>query len=95
VVAVTDAAVATSGTYERGMHVFDPHTFLPATDLASVTVVGPDLTFADAYATAGLARGRTAPEWLSSLAGHEASVIDANGYVWSTPGFPAVDIAAP
>jgi thiamine biosynthesis lipoprotein len=93
VVAVTDAAVATSGTYERGLHVFDPHTFLPADALASVTVVGPDLTFADAYATAALARGLAAPAWLSSLSGHEAYVVDAGGHVWSTPGFPALPVA--
>lgn len=90
VVVVTDAAVATSGSYERGLHVFDPHTFLPADALASVTVVGPDLTVADAYATAALAMGLAAPGWLSTLAGHEAFVIDAGGMAWSTPGFPAL-----
>ena len=90
IVAVTDGAVATSGTAERGLHVFDPHTFLPADELASVTVVGPDLTFADAYATAALARGRAAPAWLAALAGHEAYVVDAGGHAWSTPGFPSV-----
>lgn len=91
VVAVNDGAVATSGTYERGFHVFDPHTFLPADQLASVTIVGPDLTFADAYATAGLARGWSAPDWLSTLAarGYEAYVVDHDGHAWSTPGFPA------
>ncbi len=94
VVAVTDAAVATSGTYARGLHVFDPHTFQPAAALASVTVVGPDLTFADAYATAALARGLAAPAWLSSLPGHEAYVVDAGGHGWSTPGFPAAGLHA-
>ena len=43
VIAVTDAAVATSGTYERGRHIVDPHTGRPATDALSVTIVGPDL----------------------------------------------------
>jgi thiamine biosynthesis lipoprotein len=90
VAVVSDAGVATSGTYERGLHVFDPHTFLPADELASVTVVGPDLTLADAYATAALARGLGAPAWLSTLAGHEAYVVDAGGHAWSTPGFPAL-----
>jgi thiamine biosynthesis lipoprotein len=89
VVAVNDAAVATSGTYERGLHVFDPHTFRPADELASVTVVGPDLTFADAYATAALARGRSAPAWLSTLTGYEAYVVDVGGFAWCTSGFPA------
>jgi thiamine biosynthesis lipoprotein len=94
VVSVTDAAVATSGTYERGLHVFDPHTFRPADALASVTVVGPDLTFADAYATAALARGLAAPAWLETLSGHEAYLVDTAGNAWWTSGFAAVAAAA-
>jgi FAD:protein FMN transferase len=41
VVAGRDFAVATSGVAERGPHILNPHTGQPATDLASVTVVGP------------------------------------------------------
>jgi thiamine biosynthesis lipoprotein len=82
-----DAAVATSGTAERGMHVFDPHTGRPASALASVTVVGPDLTYTDAYATAALAMGPGAPAWLDTLADHEAYVVDAGGGAWWTAGF--------
>src|SRR4051812_15786450 len=57
VVEVADGAVATSGTAERGHHVVNPRTGAPATELAAVTVVGPELTWADVYATAALARG--------------------------------------
>lgn len=94
VVPLTDAAVATSGTYERGLHVFDPHTGAAAAELSSVTVVGPDLALADAYATAALARGLDAPAWLLTLAGHEAYLVDATGHVWSTPGFPPSSVPA-
>jgi thiamine biosynthesis lipoprotein len=80
-------AVATSGTYERGLHVIDPHRGLPATDLAAVTVVGPELVRADAYATAALAMGVDAPDWLGGLDDHEALVVDASGRGWETPGF--------
>ncbi len=52
-----EGAVATSGTYERGHHILNPYTGAPATELVSVTIVGPDLTEADAYATAALAMG--------------------------------------
>jgi thiamine biosynthesis lipoprotein len=83
-----ELAVATSGTAERGLHVFDPHRGRAATDLASVTVVGPDLTMADSYATAALAMGLDAPLWLTHLADHEAFLIDAGGHVWWTAGFP-------
>ena len=36
-----DIAVATSGTAERGAHIVNPRTGRPATELASVTVIGP------------------------------------------------------
>jgi thiamine biosynthesis lipoprotein len=87
IVAVGDGAVATSGTAERGLHVFDPHTGAPADDLASITVVGPDLARADAYATAALAMGLEAPGWLRGLGGFDAFVVDRYGYAWETPGF--------
>jgi hypothetical protein len=41
VVGLTGGAVATSGTAERGLHVFNPHTGRPAAELASVTISGP------------------------------------------------------
>ncbi len=84
---LSDGAVATSGTYERGCHVIDPHRRRPATDLAAVTVIGAELTMTDAYATAALAMGTAAPRWLQGLAGHEAMVIDTEGSGWETAGF--------
>jgi FAD:protein FMN transferase len=87
VVAGTDLAVATSGTAERGLHVIDPFTGRPAAALASVTLVGPELTLTDAYATAALAMGLDAPCWLNSLPDHDAYVIDSGGHVWWTSGF--------
>lgn len=53
-----DLGVATSGAYERGAHIVDPHTGRPGAGLSSVTVTGPDLALADAYATAIYAAGR-------------------------------------
>lgn len=66
---VEGCAVATSGNYERGEHVLDPRSGRPASGLGSATVVGPDLTFADAYATAALAMGWQALRWADRLAG--------------------------
>jgi thiamine biosynthesis lipoprotein len=93
VVAGRDLAVATSGTAERGHHVIDPLTGRAADSLASVTLVGPELTLTDAYATAALAMGLDAPSWLAGLAGYEAYVIDAGGHVWWTDGFPGYALA--
>lgn len=92
VVPVRDGAVATSGTAERGAHVLNPFTGQPAVQLASVTVIGPDLTRADAYATAALAMGQHAREWLAGLAGYEGFAVAADGSGWSTAGFPALTV---
>jgi FAD:protein FMN transferase len=89
VVETRDLAVATSGTYERGEHVFDPHTHRPPTGLLSVTITGPDLATADAYATAAFAMGPRAAQWTATLQGYEAMTILATGRVLFTAGFPA------
>lgn len=63
VLALSDAAVATSGAYERGEHIVDGRTGRAATGLASATVVAADLTTADVLATAVFALGRDGAEW--------------------------------
>ena len=68
-------AVATSGTYERGKHILDPHTGLAPEGVLSVTIVGHDLAVADAYATAAFAMGRAGAEWAATLPGYGAIVI--------------------
>ena len=68
-------AVATSGTYERGEHILDPHTGLAPEGVLSVTIVGEDLAVADAYATAAFAMGRAGARWAATLPGHGAIVI--------------------
>jgi FAD:protein FMN transferase len=80
-------AVATSGTYERGEHIVDPHTGGPPAGVLSVTVVGPDLATADAYATAAYAMGQAGPDWTARLRGCEAMTILATDEVLTTPGF--------
>ena len=87
VLAVEDLAVATSGEYERGAHIIDPHTGRPPAGLLSVTVVGPDPALADAYATAAFAMGEAGPAWTASLEGYDAMCITADRRVLSTPGF--------
>ena len=74
-----DFAVATSGVAERGQHILDPFTGRPASMLASATVVGPSLAFADAYATAAFVLGPQAIRWIDGLDGYEALLIAATG----------------
>lgn len=83
------AAVATSATYERGAHIVDPRTGTATTELASVTVVGPDLTWVDAYATTVFVMGTPGLAWLASHPGYDAMVITHDDRVISTPGFAA------
>lgn len=81
-------AVATSGLYERGDHIIDPVTGTTPRDVLSVTVTGPDLALADAYATAAFAMGARGPAWTTTLRGFEAMTILADQRVLTTPGFP-------
>jgi len=90
VVVARDLAIATSGTYIRGEHITDPHTGVCPAGVLSVTVTGPDLATADAYATAAFAMGEDAPAWTASLPlrGYEAMTILADETVLLTEGFP-------
>jgi thiamine biosynthesis lipoprotein len=86
VLEVEDLAVATSGSYLRGAHIVDPHTGEAPEGILSVTVTGPDLATADAYATTAFAMGaRVAPHWLARLRGYEALIILSDERVLSTP----------
>jgi FAD:protein FMN transferase len=82
------AAIATSATYERGAHIIDPKTGQPTAALASVTIVGQDLTYVDAYATAVFVMGLMGAEWLMETHPElDAFVIGHDGLTWETPGF--------
>lgn len=84
VVSGAELAVATSGVAERGRHVVDPFTARPAAGVAAVTVVGPDIVTADAYATAAVAMGAAAPRWLDELDGYAGLVVTDDGDVQTT-----------
>ena len=91
VLAIRDLAVATSGTYERGEHIRDPHTGEAPRGLLSVTVVGPSLTWADVYATTAFAMGGAGPAWVATHPGYGALAITADErLVWT----PTVELAA-
>jgi thiamine biosynthesis lipoprotein len=84
VLAVSDRAVATSGTYERGHHITDPRTGHAAAGLRSVTLVGPRLAFTDAYATAVFVMGLDGLAWLEGHPEYAALVItDDDRLVWT------------
>jgi thiamine biosynthesis lipoprotein len=82
---ITDGAIATSGTYERGAHIFDPHTGTIAIGAKSATVLGPDGGLTDALATALMVAGVDGAGWFAQpeLAEYSAWVIDRHsGGAW-------------
>lgn len=72
-------AVATSGTAARGAHIVDPATGRPVESLLSATVIGPELTWADVYATAAFVKGPSAVGWLATLDQHAALLVEPDG----------------
>jgi thiamine biosynthesis lipoprotein len=85
----SESAIATSGSYERGLHAFDPFTGQAVSAVASATVTGPELDLADAMATALLAGGQKALDVLDRSGGYEALVVTCDGRMVRTDGFPA------
>ncbi len=97
VVAVTDKAVVTSGSYERFFvakdgtvygHIFDPATGRPAeSGIVSATVIGPCGFQCDALTTALYVMGlERAEALLETLEGVDALLVDAEGELWATGG---------
>ena len=88
------SAVATSATYERGAHIIDPTTCSPTTELASATVVGPDLGLADAFATAVFVMGRGGVEWIETQPGYDAYIVTHDDMTHWSSGFPHPGVTA-
>lgn len=82
-------AVATSGTAARGHHITDPATGVPSDRLLSATVIGPQLTWTDVYATAAFVKGPPALAWLATLDRHAGILVDRDGHVSTARGTPA------
>lgn len=61
---VVDGSIATSGDYEKGAHIIDPHTGLIAIGARSASVIGPDGAICDALATALMVDGADAQKWI-------------------------------
>lgn len=79
VVTVRRGAVATSGAAHRGAHVTDARTGRAPTTIASVTVIGDDLVWADIDATAAFAMDAGAEAWLATRTGCTALVVGVDG----------------
>ena len=83
---ITDGAIATSGTYERGAHIHDPLNGLIAIGAKSATVVGPMGWLCDALATALMVAGEDGAKYFSQpeLVRYKVFVVDRHeNTTWS------------
>jgi len=81
-----ELAVATSGTTERGHHISDGRTGASVDELLTLTVAGPELARADAYATAAFAMGLEGLRWVDALPGYAAVGITHDARLVTTRG---------
>ena len=80
--------VATSGTYERGQHIYDPiNKTRSVSDIISMTVVGSNVYEADRFATAAFAMGSRGIAFIEDMPNLEGYSIDQNGIATMTSGF--------
>lgn len=88
VVQVKNEGLATSGTYIRGNHIYNPKSDKkPEKEIISLTVIGPDIYEADRFATAAFAMGKSGINFIDALNGFEGYMIDNEGIATLTRGF--------
>ncbi len=85
---LSDAGVATSGTYIRGPHIYNPFDDkADTTNVKSLTVVAENVYEADRYATAAFAMGLDGTRFIEETVGLEGYMVDANQKATYTSGF--------
>jgi len=78
-VELSDGAVATSGTAERGEHVFDPAAGTAATTVTSATVVADTLDVADLWATTAVIAGFDDLSWITAAPTRSGLLVAPDG----------------
>lgn len=82
------AGIATSGSYVRGHHIYNPLAQdEKLEDVVSLTVIAPDVLEADRLATAAFAMGTHGIQFIESYPTCEGYSIDASGIATMTSGF--------
>jgi FAD:protein FMN transferase len=83
-----NCGVATSGTYIRGQHIYNPHQPEEAPHgVQSLTVVATNVYEADRFATAAFAMGMNGIAFIEQRDGLEGYLVDNNGMATYTSGF--------
>jgi thiamine biosynthesis lipoprotein len=85
---IFDKGVATSGTYVRGQHIYNPKKKKSTiTNIVALTVIGPNIYEADRFATAAFAMGKTGINFIENLGGFEGYSINSKGIATLTSNF--------
>lgn len=80
--------IATSGTYLRGDHIYDPHRKgKKIEEIVSLSVIAHDVLTADLYATAAFAMGKKGIFFIEEVEGLEGYMIEREGMATYTSGF--------
>lgn len=88
VLSITSQGVATSGTYIRGQHIYNPkQPKKQIDDIVSLTVVGPNIYEADRFATPAFAMGKDGIRFIETRPDLEGYMIDSKGIATMTNGF--------
>jgi thiamine biosynthesis lipoprotein len=88
VVQLFNQGIATSGTYIRGQHIYDPFKKTKKlTEIVSITIIGPDVLEADRFATAAFAMQRDGITFIEKQKNLEGYMIDKEGLATYTNGF--------
>lgn len=92
---LSDCGIATSGTYIRGQHIYNPlEPDKPIDDIVSLTVIGPNVYEADRFATAAFAMGRKGIEFIENRSGLEGYLVTIQGVAVFTSGFKNYKVRA-
>ncbi len=88
VVQISNMGMATSGTYIRGQHIYNPHNMANnITEITSLTVIGASVYEADRFATAAFAMGQQGINFIENMPGLEGYMMNVHGVATMTSGF--------
>ncbi|MDB4940437.1 MAG: FAD:protein transferase [Candidatus Doudnabacteria bacterium] len=80
--------LATSGSYTRGAHIYNPKdSDVKLNEVVSITVIGPNVYEADRFATAAFAMGNDGIYFIEKIAGLEGYQINKDRIATETTGF--------
>ncbi|MBI3397072.1 FAD:protein FMN transferase [Candidatus Woesebacteria bacterium] len=87
VVKLRNKGIATSGTYLRGQHIYNPYRSGKIKEIVSITVIADNICEADRFATAAFAMGARGINFIEKCKGLEGYMIGKEGIATYTSGF--------